>query len=133
MDDPIINTTALRQPRNRQLLIIIGAAVLGLLIILAIWQSTGTHGAKRDLASASDRVAEKQKEVDDAQRLLDQRIAELRAARAEALAQATKLGGVVDERVQGVVDDARPDASLGEEYYVRDRHGNFVRAERPRR
>lgn len=129
MTEPIINSSALRTPRNRQLLLIIGVAVLALVLIVAIWQSTGTRAAKRDLAGASDRVAAKQREVDDARRTLEQKLAELRAVRAEADVQATKLGGVVDQRVNGVIDEARLDPST--EYYVRNRDGEFVRVTRP--
>lgn len=129
MTEPIINRTALREPRNRQILIIVGVVLLALLIMAALWQRSGTRGAKRDLASASGKVADKQREVDDARRVLEQKLAELRALRAEADVQATKLGATVDERVSGVVDDARPDPAA--EYYVRNRRGEFVRVERP--
>lgn len=137
--------SALRQPRNRQLLLIIGLVLLGLLVIAALWQSSGTHGAKRDLATANDKVLAKQKDVEDARRTLDQRLAELRALRAEADAQATKLGAVVDEQVSGTVNDARvavpgahvtsgvANGSIDEPtvYYVRDRRGRFVPVARP--
>jgi FtsZ-interacting cell division protein ZipA len=129
MAEPIINSNALREPRNRQLLIILGVIVLALLLLAAIWSTSGTRGAKHDLASANERVADKQREVDEARRTLDQKLAELRAVRAEADVQATKLGSAVDERVSGVVDEARPDAST--EYYVRNRNGEFVRVPRP--
>jgi hypothetical protein len=144
MNDPIINGSALQQPRNRQLLIIIGLALLALIVIGAIWQTTGTHGAKRDVAAANDKVFAKQKEVDDARRTYEQKVAELRALRAEADAQATKLGGALDAQVQGTVNDARVDlptdpavgvtnggVDAAPEYYVRDRHGRFVRVVRP--
>lgn len=132
MDDPIINNAALRQPRNKQMLIIIGVAVLALLILFTVWRSTGTQGAKRDYASATERVDDKQREVDEARQLLDQRLAELRAVRAEADAEATKLGGVVDERIRGAVEDARVDRpEAPREYYVRNRDGDYVRVEVP--
>ena len=129
MTGPIINTSALREPRNRQILIVIGVLLLALVVIAAFWQSTGTRGAKRDLSSATEKVADKQREVEDARRVLEQKLAELRALRANADVQATKLGATVDERVSGAVDDARLDA--GAEYYVRNRRGEFVRVERP--
>ena len=128
MNEPIINGSALREPRNRRILIIIGVAVLGLLLLAAIWQTSGTRGAKRELASASGKVADKQREVEDARRVLEQRLAELRALRAEADVKATKLGATVDERVDGVVDDAWLEP--GAEYYVRNSKGEFVRVER---
>lgn len=129
MDEPLINTTALRQPRNRQLLIIIGVVLFALLLIAALWQGSGTRGAKRDLSSANEKVMEKQREVEEARRTLDERVAELRALRAEADVQATKLGGRIEESVAGTVDEALPDPSA--EYYVRDRNGRFVRVTRP--
>lgn len=130
MDDPIINRNALRQPHNRQLLILIAVALLALLAILALWQTTGTRGAKHDLTSANDRVAAKQREVDDARRTLDQRIAELRAVRADADVQATKLGSAVDAQVDGAVNDPAG-APAAPVYYVRDRDGRFVPVARP--
>jgi type II secretory pathway component PulM len=129
MDDPIINAGALRQPRTRQLLLVIGAVLLALLVIAAIWQGSGTRGAKRNLASANERVIEKQREVDEARRVLDEKIAELRALRADADVQATRLGGRVEEEVSGTVDEARLDPTTV--YYVRDRHGRFVPVTRP--
>jgi type II secretory pathway component PulM len=141
MNEPHIGGT-LRDPRSRQLLIILGVALLALFAIAAIWQTTGTRGAKHDLASANDRVVAKQREVDDARRQLDQRIAELRALRADADVQATKLGSAVDQQVNGVVTDAGTgvtSTAAGEidlrdpatEYYVRDRRGRFIRVTRP--
>jgi FtsZ-interacting cell division protein ZipA len=129
MADPNFNGNALRDPRNRQLLIILGIVIMALLLLAALWSTSGTRGAKHDLASANERVVEKQREVDEARRTLDQRLAELRAVRAEADVQATKLGSAVDERVSGVVDEARLDP--GAEYYVRNRNGEFVRVPRP--
>ncbi len=145
MDEPLLNTTALRQPRNRQLMIILGVALLALLAILAIWQTSGSHGARRDLSAANDRVSAKQREDDDALRTYQQKVAELRAVRADADVQATKLGSVVDRQVEGTVNEARVDApadpavaGAGEvaqegprDYYVRDRHGRFVRVVAP--
>ena len=129
---------ALTNPRNRQLLIVIGVVILSLLTALAIWQSSGTHGAKRDVAAANDKVMDKQKEVADAQRVLDQKIAELRALRADADVQATKLGSVVERQIDGTVNNARVDVPINAavlpaggdvdeaQYYVRDRKGRFV-------
>lgn len=137
MNEPIINSNALREPRNKQLLILIGVALLALLVILAVWQTSGTHGAKRDLASANDRVVGKQHEVDEARRVLDEKLAELRAVRADADVQATRLGGAVDEQIKGTVNDARVESGgdvrldPGNVYYVRDRDGRFVPVARP--
>lgn len=139
----MLNTSPLTNPRNRQLLIIVGVVILALVVALAMWQNSGTHAAKRDVAAANDKVMDKQKEVDDARRVLDQKLVELRALRAEADVQATKLGGVVDRQIDGTVNDARVDvpvnaagvavggdASEGQ-YYVRDRKGRFVPVTRP--
>ena len=134
MTDPILNTHALRQPQTRRLLLIIGAALVALILIIAIWQTTGTHGAKRSLAAANDKVAAKQAEVDDAKRTLDQKVAELRALQADADAEATKLGNAVDAKVAGEVGDAQPAAVAldpTQDYYVRDRRGRFVRVAAP--
>jgi hypothetical protein len=78
-------------------------------------------------------VAAKQREVDDARRTLDQKIAELRAVRADADVQATKLGSAVDAQVDGAVNDpaAAPAAAAAPVYYVRDRDGRFVPVARP--
>ena len=69
-------------------------------------------GAKRDVAAANDNVMDRQKEVDDARRVLDQKLVELRALRAEADVQATKLGSVVDRQIDGTVNDARVDVPV---------------------
>jgi FtsZ-interacting cell division protein ZipA len=138
-------TNALTDPRNRQLLIIAGLALLALLLGLAIWQSSGTRDAKHDFASANDRVIAKEKEVADARRTLEQKIAELRVVRAEADVQAARLGNAVEQQVGGAIDDARLDAgaapaanrtgsassSSSQVYYVRDDQGRFVPVARP--
>ena len=135
--DPL-NTSPITNPRNRQLLIVVGVVILALIVAIAMWQNSGAHGAKRDVAAANDKVIDKQKEVADAQRVLDQKIAELRALRADADVQVTKLGSVVDRQIDGTVNDARvdvpvvppvvaPGGDVGEgQYYVRDRKGRFV-------
>lgn len=138
---------ALEDPRNRQLLILIGGLILATLLALAIWQNSGTRGAKRDFSSARERVIEKEKEVADARRLLDQRVAELRAVSAEADVEATKLGGAVEQNIGGAIDEARVDApaatgatagtgraneaGASQVYYVRDEQGRFVPVGRP--
>lgn len=142
MDDPLINTSALNKPKNRQLLIIIGVALVALIVMVAIWQNSGTQGAKRELSAATDKYADKQKEVDEARRVLEQKLAELRAVRAEADAKATMLGSEVAQDVQSTVNDARVDLpadarvldlpdSRDQEFYVRDRDGRFIRVRRP--
>lgn len=148
--DPTVNPNVSHSPsaapapvdahRHRQLYLLIGVALLALLLIAVVWQTSGTHGAKRDLASANEQVAQKQKEVADAQRLLNQKIAELRAAQAEADVQATRLNGAVSREVSGdVVDPAittsgtRVDPTLGEEpgLYVRTRDGRYIPYRQP--
>jgi hypothetical protein len=134
--------------RNRNLLIIAGLALLALLLAIAIWQNSGTRGAKNDYASANERVVAKEREVEEARRLLDQRIAELKVVRAEADVQAAKLGNKVEQQVGGAIDEARTDvpapagaAVTGRAtdpytgpapvYYVRDQQGRFVPVTRP--
>ncbi|HEV7990332.1 MAG TPA: hypothetical protein VGP25_00815 [Gemmatimonadaceae bacterium] len=134
--------------RNRNLLIIAGLALLALLLALAIWQNSGTRGAKNDFASANERVLAKEREVDEARRTLDQRIAELRVVRAQADVQAARLGNKVEQQVGGAIDDARPDVPAtngavlpgratdpytgpAPVYYVRDQQGRFVPVSRP--
>ena len=136
-------SNALTNPRNRQLLIIIGVVLLALLIALAIWQGNGTNRAKRDVEVANGKVIDKQKEVEDARRVLDQKLAELSALQAGAVVEATKLGSEVDRRIDGTIKDSRVDlptnAAVGpaggdlaeSQYYVRDRHGRFVPVTRP--
>ncbi len=137
MTEPIINSNALRDPRNKQLLIIGGIVLLALIIALAMWQTSGTTGARRDLAAANDKIAAKQSEVDEARRTLEEKLSELRVVKAEADARATKLGGEVTEDVRGAVDGARINTGSevvvdpSAEYYVRDRDGRFVRVTRP--
>ena len=134
--------------RNRNLLIIAGLALLALLLAMAVWKNSGTRGAKNDFATANEHVVAKEREVDEARRLLDQRIAELKVVRAEADVQAAKLGNRVEQQVGGAIDEARtgaPAASAvatpGREtdpytgpapvYYVRDQQGRFVPVTRP--
>jgi len=144
--DPIYppsRTVDVQSSRNRQLLITLGVVIVAVIVGFAIWQTTGTHGAKRDVAAANARIADKQKEMNDARRVLDQKVAELRGLRAEADAEATKLGSTIARQVEGTVNDARVDlpadagvsVSGGDvaapEYYVRDRYGRFVPVTRP--
>jgi FtsZ-interacting cell division protein ZipA len=130
---------ALTDPRNRQILIIAGLAILALLLALAIWQSTGTRDAKHDFASANDKVLAKEKEVADARHTLEQKIAELRVVRAEADVQAARLGNAVEQQVGGTIEDAGAAPATGrtgspassQVYYVRDQQGRFVPVGRP--
>jgi len=134
--------------RHRNLLIVVGLALLALLVAIAVWRNSGTRGAKNDFASANERVLAKERAVDDARRLLDQRIAELKVVRAEADVQAARLGNRVEQQVGGAIDEARTGvpatngaAAPGREtdpytgpapvYYVRDQQGRFVPVTRP--
>ena len=144
--------------RNKQLLIIVGLATLALLLAFLVWQNTGTRGVKQDFASANDKVLAKEREVEEARRKLDQRIAELRVVRAEADVQAARLGNKVEQQVGGAIDDARVDVPVAAGavtgagtvtssaapgratdpytgpapvYYVRDNQGRFVPVTRP--
>jgi hypothetical protein len=144
--------------RNRQLLLIVGLATLALVLAFLVWQNTGTRGVKQDFASATDKVLAKEREVEEARRTLDQRIAELRVVRAEADVQAARLGNKVEQEVGGEIDEARvdvpvtPGAVTGARavvggavpgratdpytgpapvYYVRDNQGRFVPVTRP--
>ena len=135
----------LTDPRNRQMLIIAGLALLALLLALANWQSSGPRDATNDYASANDKVLAKEKEVVEARRTLEQKIAELRVVRAEADVQAARLGNAVEQQVGGAIDDAKLDAGAApatnrvgaassgssQVYYVRDKQGRFVPVGRP--
>ena len=79
-------------PRDRRApLIAIGAGLLSLLLLLAVWYNRGTNRATRDLESAHALVIEKRRQVEEARQLLEQRIAELRAAQAQVAAGAERL------------------------------------------
>jgi hypothetical protein len=136
---------AIPHPRtNRQLLLVVGVAILALLLALAVWQTTGTRGAKHDFANANDKVVAKEREVEAARRTLNQKIAELRVVKAEADVQAAKLGNAVEQQVGGAVGDPRLDTSSAAAhaatapftgpapvYYVRDQQGRFIPVTRP--
>ena len=82
---------AMRNPRTRQLLLIAGLALLALLVAVAVWSSTGTRGAERSLRAAAGDVQEHEKKVEEARQLLEQRLAELQEARAEAVVESERL------------------------------------------
>lgn len=96
--------SALRGPRNRPLLLALGALLL-LLLIAVVWYGDPTNRARRELGEANARIVEKQREVDDARRLLEQRLVELRAVRAQADVQATVYRGVLEREGRPVVRD----------------------------
>lgn len=102
---------AWRDPRRR-MTIIVGAALALLLVVLAAWYGSPTNRARRALADANARIVDKQHEVDDARRLLAQRIAELRAARAEADLQATRYQGALAHAAQSRSDSVVVDTTV---------------------
>jgi hypothetical protein len=85
----------LRDPRRRMLLVA-AAALAVLLAVVTLWYGDPTNRARRDLAQANERIVEKQRQVADARRLLAERIAELRAAQAEAEVRATRYQSAID-------------------------------------
>jgi hypothetical protein len=83
--------------------------VLLLLLVVAVaWYADPTNRARRELAQANARIQEKQQELDDARRLLERRLAELRAARAEAEVYATVYRGVLEREGRADQADAAP-------------------------
>jgi type II secretory pathway component PulM len=96
---------ALRDPRRR--LAIIGGAVLLVLVIVAgAWFADPTNRARRDLAHANERIVERQRAVEDARRMLTQRIAELRAAQAEADVQVARYQGALERATRPATLDS---------------------------
>ena len=96
---------ALRDPRRR-LMLIAGAALLVLLVVLVAWYASPTNRARRALAAANQKIVDKQHEVQDARRLLAQRIAELRAAQAEAQVEVTRYQGALDRATRSSALDS---------------------------
>lgn len=82
------------------------AALLLVVLVAAVWYGDDTNRARRELSAANARIADKQQEVDDARRLLERRLAELRAVRAEAEVQATVYRGVLEREGRPVVADS---------------------------
>ena len=87
-----------RRPRPRRAdwerrapLVAIGVGLLSLFLLLGVWYNRGTNRAARDLQSANAHVVEKQRQVEEARQLLEQRVAELRAAQAQVAASAERL------------------------------------------
>lgn len=85
----------LRSVRGRQLLAAL-AALLLLLVVGLVWWASPENRARRELARANEEIAEKERAVLEARQLLERRIAELRAAKAEADVQATIYEGVLE-------------------------------------
>lgn len=95
-----------RPATQRRGLIAALAALLLLLLVAAAWYGDDTNRARRELGAANERIADKQREVDDARRLLERRLAELRAVRAEADVQATVYRGVLEREGRPVVAES---------------------------
>lgn len=91
MADLVDSNSALRDPKNRRMLLVGAGVLLALLLLLALWFGNDARRARQDVRKANDRVVEKQREVDEARRRLEEKLAELRQARAEADAQAVRL------------------------------------------
>lgn len=68
-----------------------GLVLYAVVAIGMLWNGSGVRGAARDARAASERVRIKQREVDDALRLLERRLAELRAAREEAASTGVRM------------------------------------------
>ena len=102
-----------RSTRMRSMLLA-GAVLLLLLVVGVAWYADPTNRARRELAQANERIEEKQQELDDARRLLERKLAELRAARAEAEVYATVYRGVLEREGRADQTDAAPlDATVG--------------------
>jgi hypothetical protein len=95
-------------PRARPLLLA-GALLILALAAGLVWYVDPTNRARRELAQANQRILDKQREVDDARRLLERRLAELRAARADADVYATVYRGVLER--EGKAGQAPLDAA----------------------
>ena len=104
----------LRDPKQRALLLG-AAALLVLLIAVVAWYGSPTNRARRELAAANASIVDKQREVDDARRLLERRLAELRAVRAQADVQATVYRGVMEreQRPEEASPGTMPGTSSG--------------------
>ena len=110
---PSAAAAPLRGTRSRALLLV-GAVLLLLLVVAVAWYADPTNRARRELAQANERILDKQQELDDARRLLERRLAELRAARAEAEVYATVYRGVLEREGRADEGDAAPlDATVG--------------------
>ncbi|MDF1504702.1 hypothetical protein [Roseisolibacter sp. H3M3-2] len=96
---------ARRRTGQRGLIAALGALLL-VLLVAGVWYGDDTNRARRELSAANARIADKQQEVDDARRLLERRLAELRAVRAEADVQATVYRGVLEREGRPVVADS---------------------------
>jgi hypothetical protein len=109
-------TVGARPPRDARTrtLLLAGAVLLLLLVMGVAWYADPTNRARRELAQANERIQQKQQELDDARRLLERRLAELRAARAEADVYATVYRGVLEREGRAEQADAAPlDATAG--------------------
>lgn len=81
----------LGDPRTRRPLLLAGLGLFAVLLVFAIWQGSGTRRAEGDLRASRDEVRDKERQVEEARQLLEQRLAELQAARAEVTARGERL------------------------------------------
>ena len=65
--------------------------MLAVFVLVAAWHNSGTNRAARELRAANEEIAERRRGVAEARELLEQRVAELRAAEAAAEARAARL------------------------------------------
>lgn len=85
--------------RQRPLVLALG--LLALLLVAGIaWWANPERSARRELAAANGRIAEKERAVLEARQLLERRIAELREAKAAADVEATVYSGVLEREAR---------------------------------
>ena len=99
--------SALHDPRTRRLLILAGGVLLALVLLAAVWNTTGSRGARGDLRAANERILDKRGEVEEARQVLEQRLAELREAEAAAVAENERLDATL-------VRERRTETAAGE-------------------
>jgi hypothetical protein len=92
MSEPISPSTttprrpiSITEPRVQRVVVAAALGLYGTAVVLMLLQGVGLRGARQELRNASELVLEKQREVDEAQALLDRRLAELRKAEAAAI------------------------------------------------
>lgn len=96
--------SALRDPRRRLLLLAL-SALLVVTALGAFWYADPRNRTRNELVDANERLLQKQREVEDAHRLLEQKVAELRAAKAQADLQATRYQGALEAAARDEVRD----------------------------
>lgn len=87
--------------RIERLAITAGLALFVMVAVSMLWSGSGERGARRELRAASARYLAKQREVDEARRLLARRLAELRASEDDAIASGRLLQAQLARRGTG--------------------------------